>query len=219
MAALDAILSTLRPAELTLSPELLRKMPPRPDGYAAHREMFPRFTGPGFDPVSPAMVAANHVLSTLLASARAARLVTQHAVDPSLPGFGQVLDKVIAATFDAPAATPYEAEVSRAIERVAVDTLIDLAQSAPMPQVRALAQHRLTQIRDRSRQGDRQEAEQAHAMLLAADIQRFLDRPLAPAPSPASPEPPPGAPIGDAGPTWISDWDACRYWRDTRPVR
>ena len=42
---------------------------------------------------------------------RAARLVAQHAVDPSLPGLDEILDRLQAATFGATAANAYEAPV------------------------------------------------------------------------------------------------------------
>ena len=62
---------------------------------------------------------------------RAARMVAQHAVDPSLPGLEEVIDRLTKATFDAPVASPYEAEVRRAEERVLVDRVMWLATGAP----------------------------------------------------------------------------------------
>ena len=43
---------------------------------------------------------------------RAARLVNQHALDPSLPGLAQVIDTLIRAVFERPTANAYEAEVA-----------------------------------------------------------------------------------------------------------
>ena len=45
---------------------------------------------------------------------RAARLVAQHAVDPGLPGLGEVLERLTKATFDALAATLME-EISHVV--------------------------------------------------------------------------------------------------------
>ena len=50
------------------------------------RELFPRTTGSGFDPISPATVAADMTIGFVLDAPRAARVVAQHAVDPGLPG-------------------------------------------------------------------------------------------------------------------------------------
>jgi hypothetical protein len=44
-AALDALMTTLAPAELALPRGVLDRLPPRPAGYGRHRELFPRFTG------------------------------------------------------------------------------------------------------------------------------------------------------------------------------
>ena len=59
-------------------------------------------------------------LSNLPVSAisRAARMVAQKAIDPTLPGLEDVIKALRAATFMAPAATPYEQEIRRATSRV-----------------------------------------------------------------------------------------------------
>jgi hypothetical protein len=56
--AIDALSATLKPSELVLPEKLLKLLPPRPPGYGMHRELFPRTTGEGFDPVNPASIAA-----------------------------------------------------------------------------------------------------------------------------------------------------------------
>ena len=79
----------------------------------------------------------------LLTNDRAARMVAQSAVDPVLPGLDDVIDRLVDATFGVPASIVYEAEIKRAIQRVVVDRLIDVAETAPMAQVRAIATHHL----------------------------------------------------------------------------
>ena len=74
---------------------VLEALPPRPDGYDPHRELFPRYTGQIFDALSPAIVAASHTLGSLLDAERAARLVEQHALDPALPGLDAVLQRLV----------------------------------------------------------------------------------------------------------------------------
>jgi len=199
-AALDAILSTLRPSELALPKALLDRIPPRPSGYGRSRELFPRFTGGAFDPITPAMVAAQHALSQILTASRGARLVAQHAVDPSLPGLTDVLKRVTDATFGVKPANAYEAEIARAVQGVVVSQLIALAGNADMPQVRAEALQALTAIGAESGRetamASAPAAARAHHLQLASDIKRFVERPMEPVrPSPL-PQPPPGAPIG-----------------------
>ena len=92
---------------------MIKNLPPRPSGYERSRELFPRYTGLMFDVITPAVVAADLTISNLLEHARAARLVEQHALDPSLPGLDDVIDALVDATFKATTATPYEAEIAR----------------------------------------------------------------------------------------------------------
>lgn len=205
--ALEALAATLKPAELTIPRKILDLIPPRPPGYGIHRELFPRTTGEGFDPVSPGAIAADVTIGFVLQPDRAARMVAQHAVDPSLPGLEEVIDHLVKATFDAPTANPYEAEVRRAAERVLVDRLTWLAAAAQNAQVRAMASLRLQRLADRIRvDGSKGEADIAQHTLLAADIERFLERPADTAVML------PAAPIGDYPQNWLArpghcDWE------------
>src|ERR1700681_3855484 len=176
--ALDALANTLKPAELAVPRQVLDAIPPRPPGFGRHRELFPRTTGDGFDPISPGAVAADVTIGFTLQLDRAARMVAQHAVDPKLPGLEEVIDRLTKATFDAPVASPYEAEIRRAEERVLVDRVMWLATGAPNGQVRAIAFLKLSKLAARLKaETTASESEQAQHALLAADIKRFLDRP------------------------------------------
>ncbi len=203
--ALDALAATLKPSELTVPKHVLDLIPPRPPGYGRHRELFPRTTGDGFDPLSPATVASDVTIGFVLELDRSARMVAQHAVEPALPGLEEVIDRLTKATFDAAAANPYEAEVRRAEERVLVDRVMWLAHSAPNGQVRAIATLKLSKLANRLKgEGGAGEAEQAQHQLLAADIKRFLDRPGDVARPIPAPDSPPGAPIGDMPQDWLA---------------
>jgi len=203
--ALEALANTLKPAELTVPKQVLDAIPPRPPGFGRHRELFPRTTGDGFDPLSPATVAADVTIGFVLQLDRAARMVAQHAVDPALPSLEEVIDRLTKATFDASAASPYEAEIRRAEERVLVDRVMWLATGASNGQVRAIAAWKLAKLAGRLKsEAVTGEAEQAQHALLAADIKRFLDRPADPAQPMPAPPAPPGAPIGgDSGMEWV----------------
>jgi hypothetical protein len=203
-AAVDALLATLRPSVLALPADLLRKIPPRPSGYGMSRELFPRYTGQMFDAIAPAVVAANLVAGLLLDEARAARLVEQHALDPTMPGLKWVLDRVLQATANPTATNPYEAEVGRAVQRVFIERLMTLAASAEMPQVRAVAMARLEPYRNyRTVTVEPTDADSAHRAAISADVRRFLDRPLAPTTRLEIPSAPPGAPIGEPAMDWL----------------
>jgi hypothetical protein len=224
--ALDALSATLRPSELTIPKRILDLIPPRPPGYGIHRELFPRTTGDTFDPLGPATIAADVTIGFVLQLDRAARLVGQHAVDPALPGLEEVVDRLTTATFDAATTTPYEAAVRRAAERVLVDRLMWVAVAAPNSQVRAIGSLKLSKLAARLRTGAaKSEADTAQRTLIAADIKRFLERPLDPAhpiPLPAA-DAPPGAPIGDPGQDWLAapwcawDVDTPERWSFYQP--
>ena len=207
-AALKALLSTITPAALALPEAVRTRLPPRPDGYGMTREMFPRYTGMTFDLISPAVVAATHTFASIFQPERAARIVEQHAVDPTLPGLGEVIDQVGAALVGAAPGSPYEAEIARAVQRVAAEQLMALAASADMPQVRAIVTAKLGDARTRLSNMTNtivDEDTRAYAALLGRDIARFLDNPDA-FKRPAAIVIPPGAPIGDPDMDWLDWW-------------
>jgi hypothetical protein len=161
-------------------------------------------------------VASDVTIGFVLQLDRAARMVAQHAVDPALPGLEEVVDRLTKATFDAPAVSPYEAEIRRAEERVLVDRVMWLATGAANGQVRAIAAWKLAKLAARLKgeatRGEAGEAEQAQRALLAADIKRFLERPADPAEPMPAPGAPPGAPIGgDSGMDWLLPAPECAW--------
>ena len=204
--ALGALVRAIRPAELTVPATVLDRLPPRPAGYGRTRELFPRYTGGMFDAVSPAVVAAGHVVEEVFDASRAARLVEQSVLDSSLPDLGDVIGAFLAVAEPSGDDTPYEAEVRRAVGRVVADGLMRLALGAPMPQVRAVAEQKLGVFRDMAAaRAIGSDAMAAHFALLARDIERFETRPHG-AWSPAeAPQAPPGAPIGTPARDWIGE--------------
>ncbi len=214
--ALDALANTLKPSELTVPKQILDAIPPRPPGFGRHRELFPRTTGDGFDPLSPAVVASDTTIGFVLEFARAARIVAQHAVDPPLPGLEEVIDRLTKAILDAPVASPYESEVRRSEERVLVDRLMWLATAAPNGQVRAIASLKLSKMTSRFPTGG-DESAVAQNTLLRSDIKRFLERPAETTKWIAPEAAPPGAPIGgDTGMDWLAPVPMCT-WSSLHP--
>ena len=200
------------------SPERPRLIPPRPPGYGLHRELFPRTTGEAFDPLGPATVAADVTIGFVLQHDRAARMVAQNAVDPTLPGLGEVIDRLTKATFDAVTSSPYEAEVRRAAERVLVDRVIWLATAAPNGQARAIASMKLQRLADgfewqqRQARARRRAAHAARGRTSSASssVRRKSRSYCRPAKAP------PGAPIGDLGQSWLAAPAWC-VWDDEQP--
>jgi hypothetical protein len=204
-AALEALAATLKPSELTLSKQILDAIPPRPPGYARHRELFPRTTGDAFDPLSPANIASDVTIGFALQLDRAARVVAQHAVDPNLPSLEEIIDRLTKATFDATTANAYEAEVRRTEERVLVDRVMWLVNGSPNPQVRAIASLKLSRLAARmNAEANKTDADRAQHMMLSSEIKRFLERPADPVKPILAPDAPPGAPIGDLPMDWLA---------------
>jgi hypothetical protein len=204
-AALSSLLRVLEPSALAVPDGVLRLIPPRPSGFGRSRETFPRYTGGAFDAITPAVVAAEQVVAGILAGDRAARLVEQKALDPSLPGLEDVIGTLVESTFGASANTPYEREIRRAVERVVIDNLMGLGDGAAMPQARAIARLALAErVAALAARSDVDMASAAHTAALASDITRWLERPAgASEPRRAAPAAPPGAPIGDPGMSWL----------------
>jgi hypothetical protein len=204
-AALSAVLATLNPKELAIPRPVLAKIPPRPSGYPEHRELFDKITDPVFDAISPASAAADMVMQLVFNPERAARLVQQHALDSRQPGLAEVVDSALAAGKPR-ADDSYQVALGRAIERVVVDRLMWLVQTSRSPEVKAIGTLKLRtfaaglpQFPDSALRGSLSGGAEGtgHALLLAADIRRFLERPWDPQALPRSFTPPPGMPIGE----------------------
>jgi hypothetical protein len=186
-----------------------------------------------FDVITPAVVLADHTFGNILDNSKAARLIQQSAVDTSLPGLGEVIDQVLGSVFGATAANPYEAEISRAVEWVAVTRVMGLASGAAMPQVRAVALKKLEGQKEAldGMVAAADDSDAAHYSFLSGTIQRFLEDPTTPPTLPATPSAPPGAPIGGGpldylegsewiralgsgttGNPWLEAFDLQRFW-------
>ena len=198
--ALSAVLATLRSDQLAIPRAVLAKIPPRPSGFDRHRELFENVTQPVFDALSPAAAAADMVAQLLLNPERSARLVQQHALDASQPGLAEVIDSALGIAKLEPEDT-YLAAIGRSAQRVLVDRLMWLAQTARSPEVKAIAQMKLQYFLGQLPEVNTAQLAgagegTAHVMQLAADIRRFLERPWDPQVLPRPFTPPPGMPIG-----------------------
>src|SRR5204863_2074063 len=95
----------------------------------------------------------------------------------------------------------------RAEERVLVDRVMWLALASPNSQVRAIAAMKLSKLAARAKAAvNKTELDTAQRTLIAADIKRFLERPIDPQRpiTLTAPDAPPGAPIGDPGNDWLA---------------
>ena len=199
-AAIQAILKTIRPDELTISDAVLKFLPPTAHGYSSGRsERFAKRTDPVFDEIGAAEIAANMAISTLLEPKRAARLINFNARDTKNPSFSEVVDGLLKATWDAPVpADAKQAAVQRAVRSVAVNELMDLAgNELASPMVRGVATTALRSLMAKLKRPAAVRDQAIHNRTTADEIERFLARPAEPR-KPSQPLPiPPGDPIGN----------------------
>ena len=199
-AAIDALTALLDPAVLRLPDRVVELIPPRPPGYAPNRELFPRETGNTFDPAGPAESAVALTLAALLDPARAARLERQHATDADLPGFAEVLDALLEATWYADRRDRMEGLIHRRTNRQTLHALMRLAADEDAdPAARMLATGAIDGLDDwlEDRLEGRMDARWRAAYTAARqDIERFGDDPSYVEQLPATTVPP-GSPIGD----------------------
>lgn len=200
--ALESLLLGLQPQVLALPESLLKIIPPRPEGYPRHRELFANRTAEAFDALAPAEAAAQMTFSAILEPGRAARLVEQSARDSRQPSLDEVIETILNTTWLAPAGADYAGEVQRSVNAVALAQLLALAaEPETTTQVRAVATARLVALRgwlERATASAPNGPQQAHYLYGARLIAQFLDHPkdfIAP----RVPTPPPGQPIGCDG--------------------
>src|SRR5918997_1238896 len=146
--ALAVVLDTLKPDALAMPESLLRLIPPRPSGYPRTRENFRIRTHPVFDALAPAEAVADHVSGFLLNQERAARLVQFHARDARNPGLAEVIDKILLATWKAPASNGYAGEIQHTVNTIILTNLMSLAANdRAANQVRAVVSWKLEQLK------------------------------------------------------------------------
>jgi predicted Zn-dependent protease len=197
--ALQAVLETIKPEELVISENILKIIPPLAYGYGSERsERFNKRTNPIFDPIGVAEIAADFTVSGLLEPNRAARLVDFSTRNKANPSFREVTDALINATWKAPvSANAVHALIQRTVQTVVVNRLMDLAANQnASPQVRATASDTLRSLLAGLKKAVATGETATHYRATAENIERFLERPVAPR-LPTSPlATPPGDPIG-----------------------
>ena len=196
--ALDALLRTIHPATLTLPRSVLALLPPRAIGYPRTPEDFHNRTGVTFDPVGAAEAAAGITVGLVLHPQRAARLVQYHSEDSSLPALGEVIDRLLTATWKAAPTSGLGGQVQRAVDGVVLYDLMMLASNEGAPeQVRAIAYEKLIGLKAWLSGQNRADPElRALDAYGVAQIKKYETNPKEiSVPKPL--ETPPGQPIGD----------------------
>ncbi|HKW65504.1 MAG TPA: zinc-dependent metalloprotease [Candidatus Acidoferrum sp.] len=203
--ALTAVLATLKPEVLALPESLLKMIPPRPPEYDRGREQFKIRTSPAFDALAPAEAAAQHTLQFLFNPERAARLVEFHARNAENPGFREVLDAILTATWKAPHGEGYHAQIANVVDNAALYDLMALvADDHAGEEVRAIANYELDDLHAWLKAQPGQSPNFLHSLYAARQIEQFEKDPKKIDLAPPS-EPPDGPPIG-TDEDWDVDW-------------
>ncbi|HEV7836729.1 MAG TPA: zinc-dependent metalloprotease, partial [Gemmatimonadaceae bacterium] len=196
--ALANLVAALQPGELAIPDTVLTLLGPRPYSYDPYVELFSSRTRPAFDELGAARTLAQMIVDGILQRERAARVIGFETRMNNPLTLGQVID-ALTADWSAGAAGSAKLDAMRRVaQRAVVDRLLLLAADKDAaPEVRALVELKMNELRTRSRglsaRGDEQR--RAHWTAVAADLNRWLERRELPTPSPAL-RAPPGDPFG-----------------------
>ncbi|MEM1128300.1 MAG: zinc-dependent metalloprotease [Bacteroidota bacterium] len=217
--AVEALLETIEPDALALPANLRATIPPRAPGYPANRELFDGRTGLIFDPYAPAEVVSSLVLSLLMHHERAARMVYQADMDASLPSLSDLMTQVSGVVWER--SVPRDAhlaELQRLTQTVWTDVLLSTAaneEAAPAVRTRATEHLRALQIWIQENPGGRRDLETvAHRNYTFDQIDRYLLRLHSPEDRQASVMVPPGSPIGQEAPAFLTRQRHRHAWLD-----
>lgn len=199
--ALRSMLEALRPEELAIPDTVLTLMAPGATSVTPSVELFASKTRPAFDELGAAQSLAQMILDMLLQRDRAARLVefASRGPGPHLT-LGATIDALVSATWEAPApASTKLAAVQRVTRRAVAEKLLMLASDAEAaPQVRAMAELKIADLRARARSKQsaaRNDDDRALWLSIVTDFGRWIDRRELPKFS-TPPIAPPGDPFG-----------------------
>lgn len=195
LKALQAVLKSLSPEVLTIPNKIVQIIPPRPPMYYGVGETFPKRTGMSFDPLAAAEALTHFQLSFLFHAERANRLVQLKAMNGT-PGWDDVLDAIINATWKAAPEKGLAREVQKQTQQMVLTWLLALSKNEQANySVQAICFNRLDALKKYASAQLNNPADKAHFSYAIERINNPKEIAL-----PQHKEIPPGAPIG-------CDWD------------
>lgn len=175
--ALELILEALSPESLKVPERITTLIPPLAHGYYSDDLYIRSPTGLVFDALTLPRTLSHHVVENLLHPERASRMVSFHARDAANPSLGEVVSRLVEASWGAP---PGGESMDRALLRITQQAVLDglfrLAVDERAPgDVRAVADHHLAQLADRlSPPGAVTDEDWAHRSKALRDINRYV---------------------------------------------
>lgn len=177
MKALESLLSSIEPKNLSLSKRLISLIPPRAFGYPRTRETFKSRTGVTFDYLAAAETATNLTLKMLLHPERASRLLTLKARDRSTqPGLLTILNKIINETvlrdYNSLSLSDMEVEISKMVNHNVLNHMFMLSNSKNVhEEVSAQVNFSLKNLK---KELDKKNSNEYHYHFLSSKIDKFF---------------------------------------------
>jgi hypothetical protein len=101
-----------------------------------------------FDPLGPPEAAAAMTLGFIFNPERAARIAGHHAMDPSMPGLDELMDRTLHATWKAAEQPGYNGEIQRVVDWQVLQQLIGLSVNKDASiQVRVVATEKISELK------------------------------------------------------------------------
>ena len=145
--ALVSVIKTLSIEELAIPKKILDLFPPRAFNYGRTRESFKSKTGVAFDPFGAVETASAMTLEILLHPERVTRLVQHNSLDSSQLGLVEVLDDLIANSFQKSYEDSYYQELQNIVNYQVLNHLFHLSSNKDMYwQVNAIVNDKIDKI-------------------------------------------------------------------------
>ena len=194
--ALSSIIKTLSIEELAIPKKLLNLFPPRAFNYGRTRESFKSKTGVAFDPFGAVETASAMTLGLLLHPERVTRLVQHKSLDSSQLGLVEVLDDLIANSFQKSYKNSYYQELQNIVNYQVLNHLFHLSSNKDMYwQVNAIVNDKIDKINSLLYNSKTSDIQKIYQKDMIKMISNFKKNPTK-FKKPITPKIPDGSPIG-----------------------
>jgi len=195
--ALVSVIKTLSIEELAIPKQLLNLFPPRAFNYGRTRESFKSKTGVAFDPFGAVETASAMTLGLLLHPERVTRLVQHKSLDSSQLGLVEVLDDLIANSFQKSYKDSYYQELQNIVNYQVLNHLFHLSSNKDMYwQVNAIVNDKIDKINTLLNNSKKPGIQKIYHKDMIKMISNFKKNPTK-FKKPITPKIPDGSPIGN----------------------
>ena len=195
--ALVSVIKTLSVEELAIPKKILDLFPPRAFNYGRTRESFKSKTGVAFDPFGAVETASAMTLGLLLHPERVTRLVQHKSLDSSQLGLVEMLDDLIANSFQKSYKDSYYQELQNIVNYQVLNHLFHLSSNKDMYwQVNAIVNDKIDKINTLLNNSKTPGIQKIYHKDMIKMISKFKKNPTK-FKKPITPKIPDGSPIGN----------------------